>query len=1553
MDDFLNDLVPLAAQARLVPAEQVIMQKLLPFETVIPTELSPNEIKNIEQIMLAFLHINDGNLSLQCSIRIASCLVYIYSHQEKPNLENVISFTSLRLNPATVYGAGHILDWLGEYATALIPDFVSILLDVTNEENMIHPCLFALNACFKRANNEMDEYANDALAFARKAILTMNESYQLSALKLLRTLVKQTDLPNKRFVAIAKEALTYAESEYVLTDTCYYIAKIAYTPFLDLEPETNRNEWTVTKEIIKGAATEFEESFEILSQFKENFPYTFERFLDLLDCKTIHTNLLYLFEFAREMDFRQVKQLISLFGPEVRKLLFKRVASEKPPSSEQLQLLCILQSDDHSEQEIAALSLQLISETDSHNQKLATRIFSEFAESNPELVEHYLETCMLYLAYPPEENPNLEIETIGFARIATHILGGSASYVRESLIDGITDKIEIFLNRALNVINIYEAAYQAAFMVMSVLSPRMIPKELVNEALNKFASEVEMQDYTFGSKKNRAKEIARTIALFFINHTYFEISARILWQILSLPYLPSRTGMLAILMAAPESIEGIKLTSIALMLLPKVIIADPSDALINYFIKNPIVFTDEKFEKPVTDLVFDNLPKDEFCYHVITQYPNLILSVRKENRASVIANVISNSTNLIMSHLIILALCRNEKTRVLLPKTLCDSLWDTMDDSSDDFQLQITAECIGVYCRYLPQLAINIIHDIEKEPATNYNCLILAAIFSHCMLDDITISQIMHVLDGFALNSDSTPYALHALSILYQNNTIALGVMKIIDLQFQVLFDILNSTDAFIPKIMFNICRCFSSLLSIVTPEIGSDRSAIVPLMQIIIQSFLHIPLPFADHVSYDVIQAIFTYARDVFDASFLEFPDTRGTPIIVKLFACSAFADMLKVTDVGTDFFDVVPTILILLQRTADSRASEFIEAIAQSWVEDDEIPEDQFRVRLDEWMNILKTILSNSALPDTGNTTIEACKAVKKCALKVAKILLPGIRELNPLPIECLDDLMSCITRSVETQRTSLLEVAYEILDKIIELFKDEITETGCRLLEVYDPQFSICIREGFKTKLVNSCEFLVDFIQFHMENMMLRPTQIQSIVEAYIHGLEQCKQRTVDFFGIASSIADIARENTYVFEQIKPFIVPLIPQFGEIVKQYMALKSQEPPDWAAIGQFREDFSIFYCELQSSFVWLQTIYKLDIIDPKKMISFFINEIETCTESWGIQSAFESLAAAFEYKSTPIMKTELIKAIKAVRKINEESPQLLTAEFSSFLYSSALLVDEHDEEISNQLFVFTLNHSQFQSDTFAILLRNSSKNSVEKYAEEICDLILEEGNDTALHLSTLLFDKCKSKIPSFVAKMDENTSVNIKFRFGFYKRALSRTVADLSIDKISQYAWQFLKSGGLYFMSHILIINPTLGVKIFVADDAVTLSFVCKSDFTNLFVFLNFMQLFYNKTTDDSFSSKLVKVVVETIAQWGLTQQIRVRKIYETEMKLLNDIKARSFESLKEGFEMATDREQQLAVQFIEKRIDKMNHKMQLKTFSTKRRTSDTLAQLIITQSE
>jgi hypothetical protein len=191
----------------------------------------------------------------------------------------------------------------------------------------------------------------------------------------------------------------------------------------------------------------------------------------------------------------------------------------------------------------------------------------------------------------------------------------------------------------------------------------------------------------------------------------------------------------------------------------------------------------------------------------------------------------------------------------------------------------------------------------------------------------------------------------------------------------------------------------------------------------------------------------------------------------------------------------------------------------------------------------------------------------------LQIINALLPLIAQKVPLLTDCLDDLMASTIRAIETKKAELHEHAYPTLSLVVQEFRFRRTDGEGRLLDLYEPNFSLATRYAFPNAVEVASGFLVDYLDFAFDRFEKNKQGIFGMLEGYVAGMSRVTEKTSGFFCVASKICVLARSIPEVFENLANFLERLsqsldVSQVGlSFLRQFTSVvcvaASRIPPD------------------------------------------------------------------------------------------------------------------------------------------------------------------------------------------------------------------------------------------------------------------------------------------------------------------------------------------------------------------------------------------------------
>jgi hypothetical protein len=574
------------------------------------------------------------------------------------------------------------------------------------------------------------------------------------------------------------------------------------------------------------------------------------------------------------------------------------------------------------------------------------------AETKLSAAEGYLTMAALYLAVPPEDNPTLAGDLYGMALIVSHILGASSK--RSYLIGLVADNLRKFIARAVKSTHIFRPDYSSLFMILAVLPPEFVDAVAVSRALGKYVTFLESISKRPDVKHPQAKELTRCVVSFLASHPNVPLCGKILELLATIPCVQSETAVLCALFAAAESTIVPRIYQS--FLLPKLLDLQPSRPYLFWKLKEPLfqpqdLLRETKFVKVIHDVIYFKVSHQYFAYRAIEFFPNLILSLNETDLSIILTKTLSTGGNLLIIHLLMLTLLQHPGTQTDLPSNLHDVLLPTIDDDQTDaVRLQVTCECLALWCSVNAESFNDILRFIAGRKGIG-KCLCIAALFARVMLSNRLIVNILSDLNDLAKLPAICPYALFALSIVFKYSATHLSALGVADIQVTRLLSILHNNSLLAPYNFYALSLALSRLLAVIAPDLGNAITR--QNLGLLIQAFCNTKVPFADQIIFDTLRFVIAFAKDFVVPSMFVFPTARGSSLSLQISASGAFANMMKLCpDKGGDYFELVPTLLVILQKRKDVRVSDFILAIALEFEARESHPPDQIVA----WVRIVK---------------------------------------------------------------------------------------------------------------------------------------------------------------------------------------------------------------------------------------------------------------------------------------------------------------------------------------------------------------------------------------------------------------------------------------------------------------------------------------------------------------------------------------------------------------------------------------------------------------------
>ncbi|KAK8894253.1 hypothetical protein M9Y10_022688 [Tritrichomonas musculus] len=1485
MEEIINKINELSKSKNLVPAEQVMMTTVHEIDPYLSLSISDDLALKLFDALVSLFHVNKGEFSFQCSIYIASKIVRLFELNKEPKFWDIINMSIECATPSAIIAAGYICRKVGSHYKSQIPRFIEYCLKIDPPN---YATLHAMRDALKAGEKTVWQFGLPIYELLKKTISNAKANLIMLYLKLLRTLLNIPPITPTQILDCMQLVMKYREQPFIKNELAHVVARCAYHPFstIDLNKQFETNEWSIGVLKMETRTLNLEPAFQILSKFPSILSHSFIHFLNLLGPEMISMNHTNLFNYIRSKCPDVVKHLIPMLPADLRFSYFRSVSTE-PMSAEQLKTLTILCPDDGSIDEAAGVALLLATSDDKNSRHISIEYFSELANTHPQIVLPYLHSSLVLLAQPPERNPRILRDLKGNASVALAILR-NLSDTQAAVMQNKTI-LQKLLAEVYSKPRATSYRFIFSFALLSCLPPEEFSEfsEQATKAVDFSISYFLKKDSSKPPKMTRS--LLKSVFNYRAKFPNEEQNKQLLDVAVSFPSpLPFSviSDLCQIIQKSPLVFTGTKLV------LDFALSVQTSPELISKYIKRPL--------PTAKDLMCSRIypssqqkKNDEFLTRFIDNFPLLINSCSNDDQKKLVTQLLKTIST---TSLLILT-CISQNTSILPPKFTSILLQHL--ENKNTLIVQLLSECIAKYLTVDPQSFPEVFNRASNGQNIS-NCILLSSLFMHVNLPINYVNQSFIIIDSLILNRKTTAYSIHALSSLLLTHQMQLTSLSVASNQFNVLFQAINTPSSLQPVTLHIMSECYGCLIEAFSSDMSNKFRLIVEL---ILRSIEATPMDYAREVYFESSQAIFTFANSMSYLAPLSFPQSRSAPSSLQLTSCAAFSDFLKFQSsndvLNIDINELVPRLLSLLQRTDDERASNFIIALASLMKEQD----------ITFWISTIKRILISCSLLDRSNFTIEPTPIVKLACLKVATFIVPHIASEFKLNTEHLDDLISSVCRATETDRVKLQEAAFPTLDKVIILFKDRKSEEGQRLLDLYDSQFSMAVKVGFKVNLAVSGGFLINYLTFNTDNMENDPENCSAILVTYLGGLNDCPQRTESYFSIATHLCTIARKYPPLRDLINPFLKTLTPIFFDLVTQDMQLWNPSS-DWRSLSRFRSLAQSFYSELLPAFVWLQKTTNTNSVDIDVLVSFILIELKDGKEGWINKSAFESLPVAIQAFGAKISPELLNLSIRGAMtyynknhkqtssktkrkssgsssnlneafndfpdfndnnnyhrksKNSDENDNLAVTFMNLILVATKIITKDvrYDEVRKNLLSMAVNNLPIFSSKIFAYLLKKDERRILTPYATTIFQHFMqhceEEEQSYLIALIVLLFTHSPSVINSCISNIIENESnYSTELAIEILKRGLllSEKGSKIPLELITRFCIKNFKKGAMHMIGLIIVEREEIGLAL-LAEGAAKAAFLLSTvEKGNCRAYLRFIQLALN-TIEKNYSNQ------------------------------------------------------------------------------------------------
>lgn len=1407
--DAFKHLQAISLQKTILFPEGELLSNVL---KIIESECKGINITEAEKVIYSLLLVNEGKLSFQCSICLAKLLLKLYQKENDFKLWNAINFTIENISQSTIVFTGFLCKYLGKSNKSQLPRFVEFLLK--NGSCYDLESIYALNCCFKLSGNSLTEFVNGTFNFTKNIIIKNKQIVVLNALKLLKYLVfnglMKSESEIDSLLKLMKICLEqYRMDQFIIRGIAEFIAWCCFEPIMNQEKykKVNNNEWELK---INKKLIDFSVSFKIMLSFPTITSEIFKMFLNILEVETITENHEALLKFVQENIPNDLNLLIPFLPSDFKFIYFKKILKEQRSAKLLSTLTCICPNDIYIK-ESSKIALELYCSKLKIDKDEANLFFGNFAKNYPFLIEPYLKEYFSKLSNPEIK----EIEVIGYTNAICSILknlNDKESYLNSQKKHFIKLIVEYLKDeqsqKCVSIFKILKEStkYFASLSIVSKTIEMLILKKSQNFKLLKSV-------FSFRSKfnkKNQALEILKLL----LNNKSFTFSMSLLQDISkTIPKLKSNDD------TAYKS---------CILILDKVLSLNPSQTLIKSFNKNTIPVSSDilEIQNPFTK-------SDQFLDTIIRKFPLLVASCKKEEQNNLIEKVLNPKLINSVSLLLLASMCESHYTRTKMPNNLHIYLLKLLPRNKSLYQ--IISECIVLFGKKNKKILSLLFNYIEQNQTT-YGCILLSSIASHITLPNDLFIRAMKFLQGQINNKTTEIISFHALSILFDKHPMYLSSYENNKIVYESLLHKIHQKISFHPMTLFILGDYFQKLIELFSGDLIEPNSNISNMIKNIIYSIKLIPTDFSKQTYFKICRTIYAFANSFVPYAKIQFPKSKGTNPIFQLYASQALTDLLKFKSINIDSLAIIKSLLILLQRTNDSRAFNLLISFGSIMKENE----------LSFWVSTIKNIVLLSSLFDSQNLTVEPIDTVKKACIDISEFVVDLVSKSKLLNTEYLDDIIASLCRAIETGNNLLQKSAFPVLEKVIHLFSCFTSEDGENILDLYDSQFVSAVKVGFQLDLNISGGFLSSYLIFNADNMGKNLENYTPILIVYLSSLKKCIQRTKEFYLLASHICRIGQKHSQIHSLILPFLNTLTNIFAEIVFEAISLWKYKN-DWKKISLFREKASEFYGDLLPSFVWLQSITNNIIIPNDILISFFLLEINYNKEKWMVSAAFEGLSYSICICGSSISSEVLELVVRTSLSFSE-------IDESEILNQSAILVQSEPcwDSLRKSILsiVLTSKNYSFSPKLFAQIIYSDIRKIISPYSLSIAYFLIEKFRKNEISLKSikalliLLLNHSPNIIESLCNYIMDQNDISTELKQSILKICLPKLNINDNIQNVQKYLLLTFKKGGMDFIAETLISNPNLGIYLFIKGGAKMAFILSSKDDDNLRAYMWFLQL-------------------------------------------------------------------------------------------------------------
>lgn len=1210
MEEFLSQLVELSSSNLILQANVIIVKALLPFDTLYSQGIAEEIKTKIINTLISLLAINNGDLSLQASLKIGNCLSILYS--DTRDISNIVNQAIKLPAPSFIYASAKVIYGKhGDYDVDL-KEYLNMLLGKSKSAPL--SVLYALNVCYKHPNDYYIKEIWNVFKTVEKLAYNQDQTVQLYSIKTIRTLYKTKAIQTKYIHRFVNTMLKYYPSAFCL------------------DKLNNLTVLLVAADI--SQIGDFNSIFRTMSQGRKDMMPLIRKFLTYFDPSYIHQHCSELLSIIEQYSIPSINELIRVLSFNDRKRLFEDTI-KRPINENQFFILKSLAYDIDTTRRTAEIGIEMLASNNKNFINAAIPFFSKLVLTHIDLMHHYLEKAFDFLINTPENQKRVNSRIRAYGYVIAILI--SSSHNPYKIAKRYNSNINKFLAKALEPVPIRRGPFAAAYIIMSALPKAFVEKKLVSKSLSDFFSFITQASVKsdFIDKDMQINSIV--VSMFLQAHPLFPKSVKFLKDLQRKELKSIDVDLATFLAITNAQVDTESLVFFNYRLAPRIQSSEPpidfTISLLKHKFPSPNILIDDNSNQttlennksiPITYSVTD----EAFAITVIRNFSKYVSLLPETEISNWIKWSLNGAIYFFTRHNILFSMLKDYHDTYSFPSNMHELLLYSLKDNESDTQIQLTAECISLYVKHNPQYLQQTLQLISKRTIKT-KCLLYASLFSYNDLPQAIIVQLMHEINSLALSGDSSSYALFALYVLYVENPVVLSINSCILDQSNFLMNLIHKQSNLEPITLY----CLSKAVRALGPLLSPESEYQCEIFGLILHSFKSSTIiPYTNLIMFKMLPAFYGFVSQLSNILKFAFPRLQNASFASQIAACIAFTNLMKLTNIDADFTHLLPDLLLLLQRTEDSHVGTFIEEIALTFsIKYNKKPMPD---QLEQWTNIIRTCLHEKSLPNVEAAKVNVCTLLKKTLLKATNSILPIVLNEEPLNETQLDNIIQGLFTSIYLNNDITVYHSLTPMTMIVKKFPN--------ILEKYHDQF---------VKVIKIVVPLISY-SYKLIRTIIQGIEKWEVNEFFMIILNDIKKNYSKSHGWIPIICDlclIARSNHTVFDAIEP----LLPGFFTYLEsKFVLIKdvfTAEKTNWEELSDIRRTYSSFLDVLFSTYIWLKSILKKDLDE----LNFFLNEFSNSPENWRVDASISALAIiSFVYpENIDVLLQKLTNAKESIKQ--------------------------------------------------------------------------------------------------------------------------------------------------------------------------------------------------------------------------------------------------------------------------------------------------------------